>query len=393
MAKGSRRRKRRDSWGSITEVERGKKYVIRYWGSTDDRGYRRCCETVRGTREDAERRRAELMLDHSKDAPCPTLGQVYERWYLPSRQKLHEEGDIKLKTMQQDASLWNAHVSKRWKDVPCDQIRPLDVQNWVTSTLRGTTAPRAVNLGKRVLDFAVRYEFIDSNPMALDYVMPSKSTIEKRDDYTWTSDELCALWRDHAYGTFWEGAFLCAAFGSARVGESLSPKADDVWCCERNGVFAAVIPIKEQVSNTTHRIDDTLKTAWSERSIVILGPAGRRVMQLARRNAGGYLTDDGFGRFVPQHRLWKAWVRSLGDDVHPFKNLRKSYETTLKWDLKVPSDRIERIIGHVGDGVTGYHYDRPEVEHFIDTLTECYAENPYMDSWDWCRLFLDGDAN
>jgi hypothetical protein len=382
MAKGSRRR---DSWGSITEVERGKRYRIRYWASTDERGYMRHCVTVRGTRADAERKRAELMLGHSKDAPCPTMRQIYEKWYLPDRERKLEAGDLSVKTMQQDASLWNAHVSKRWADVPCDQIRPFDVQRWITSSLRGTTASRAVNQGKRILEYAVRYEFIPSNPMAVSYVMPSKSTIEKRDDYTWSLRELGELWRDHAYGKFWEGAFICAAFGSARVGEALAPLADDVWTCERNGVFVAVVPIRSQVSNTTKDIDETLKTTWSPRDIVIPGAAGRRLAQIAERNAGTYLTSNGVGGYVQQWRLWDEWTTELGQDAHPFKNLRKSWETFTKWYLKIPEAFVERMIGHVGLGVTGAHYDRPEVEDFIDVLTEKYAEKPYAEDWDWCK--------
>lgn len=381
----AKRSKRRDAWGSIAEIERGKRYVIRYWASTDERGYRRCCETVRGTRADAERRRAELMLDHSADAPCPTLGDVYRKWYLPDRKRQNEEGDLSVKTMEQDASLWNAHVSKRWKDIPCDQIRPLDVQQWITSSLTGITAKRAVNLGKRVLEYAVRYEVIQSNPMAVSYVYPSKSTIRKRDDYVWSITELGELWRDHCYGKFWEGAFICSAFGSARVGESLAPLADDVWTCERNGVFVAVVPIRAQVSNTTKQIETELKTSWSPRDIVIPGVAGRRLAAIARRNAGTYLTPDGVGGFVQQHKLWEQWTRELGDEVHPFKNLRKSWETFTKWYLRVPSELVERMMGHVGKGVTGHYYDRPETEHFIDIITERYAEKPYSEGWDWCR--------
>lgn len=383
MAKGS---KRRDSWGSITYDPKRKVGYIRYWASTDESGYRRHCKTVYGTRQEVEEERARLMLDHSGDAPCPTLGQVYERWYLPDRERQHKDGDLSTKTMEQDASLWRAHVSKRWEDVPCDQIRPLDVQQWVTSSLTGVTAGRAVNQGKRILEYAVRYELIPSNPMAVDYVLPSKSTIRRRDDYVWSVTELGELWRDHCYGKFWEGAFLCSAFGSARVGESLAPLSDEVWTAERNGVFVAVVPIRAQVSNTTKRIETELKTTWSPRDIVIPGRIGRRVARIAAENAGTYLTPDGVGGFVQQHRLWEQWTNELGAEVHPFKNLRKSWETYLKWYLRVPSEMVERMMGHVGNGVTNHYYDRPETDHFIDVLTEAYAKKPFAEDWDWCKV-------
>lgn len=385
----ARRRRLRDEWGSISYDPVRKVGHIRFWASLDERGYRRHCVTVRGTRQDVENKRAELMLDHSGDAPCPTLGQVYERWYLPSRERQHLNGDLSAKTMEQDASLWRAHVAPRWKDTPCDQIRPFDVQRWIDSSLAGVTAARAVNQCKRILEFAVRFEFVRSNPMDVRYVLPSKSSVRKRDDYAWSLDELCELWRDHAYGKFWEAAFLCAAFGSARVGESLAPLSDDVWTCERNGVFVAVVPIKAQVSNTTKRIETELKTSWSPRDIVIPGVIGKRVAEIARQNAGTYLTSNGVGGFVQQHRLWENWTRELGEDVHPFKNLRKSWETYVKWYLRVPADMVERMMGHVGNGVTAHHYDRPETEYFIDVLTEKYAERPFAEAWDWCTLASD----
>ena len=68
-----KRKHRRSAWASITEVERGERYRIRYWAKGTDGQYRRRSCTVRGTRKDAERVRSELMLEHSEDAPCPTV--------------------------------------------------------------------------------------------------------------------------------------------------------------------------------------------------------------------------------------------------------------------------------------------------------------------------------
>lgn len=382
-ARKKRPKTTRDSWGSISYDPKTMVARVRYWAETD-KGYRRCSKTFRNvTRKEAEEKRAQLMLEHGKDKPCPTMGQVYERWYLPDRRRMFESGDLSAKTMVQDKSLWSAHVSDRWADVPCDSIRPIDVQQWITGSLSGVAAGRALNQGKRILEYAVRYEFIPTNPMAVKYVMPSKSTVTKKDDYAWSLAELGDLWRDHAYGKFWEGAFICSAFGSARVGESLAPLADEVWTCERNGVFVAVVPIRAQVSNTTKQIDTTLKTSWSPRDIVIPGRAGMRIAEIARLNAGTYLTSNGVGGFVNQRRLRDTWVSELGDMAHPYKNLRKSWETFTKWQLRVPPEMVERMMGHVGKGVTGQHYDRPETEQFIDVITECYARKPYAESWSW----------
>ena len=53
---------RRD-WGTISQVRKGA-WRIRYWAQTDA-GYRRCSETVRGTRKQAGERLAQLTASHT----------------------------------------------------------------------------------------------------------------------------------------------------------------------------------------------------------------------------------------------------------------------------------------------------------------------------------------
>lgn len=60
------RKAMRSNWGSVTEIEKNKRYRIRYWSETSQ-GYRRASETVRGTKRQAYDRLAELRLNHSED--------------------------------------------------------------------------------------------------------------------------------------------------------------------------------------------------------------------------------------------------------------------------------------------------------------------------------------
>lgn len=87
-----RHKSQRADWGTDTEVERGKRYRLRYWATVDG-VYQRCSDTVRGTRRQAYDRLAELRVEHTQDAPCPTVGECYSRWWLPERQKAVEDGD------------------------------------------------------------------------------------------------------------------------------------------------------------------------------------------------------------------------------------------------------------------------------------------------------------
>lgn len=371
------RKRRRASWGSITEIERGKRYVIRYWASLDERGYRRCCETVRGSREQAERRRAELMLDHSRDAPCPTVGTVWSRYALPDMERMVENGDLSKSTIDQYRGRWRRHVEPRWGGVQCCDVRPLAIQQWIY-TLGHNPAREAMQLMMRVMDYAVRYEFVTSNPARERYILPSKSSVERRDVGVWRLAELEGVWQ-RLHGTWMEPAFLVAAFGGTRVGESLGPKAGEVSLRDVNGASVALVPIVRQV-NHSGRVDDRLKNEQSRRTIAIPGRAAERIAELAAsRHADSFLTDDGFGGFISQHRYMDAW-RKMGME-HPFTNLRNSWQTWMRWEMRVEPYYIEPMMGHRIEGTTGMHYDRPQADVFADVVAEAYARYPFDEGW------------
>lgn len=370
-----RAKKRRASWASITEVERNRRYRIRYWAQTTD-GYRRVSETVRGTLMDAERRRAELMLDHSEDAPKPTVGECWRKWYYPEMEQRVADGSMSVRTSDSYRSAWKRHVEPRWGDVPVDQVRPLAVQQWI-STLGASAARMAVQVMRLVMEYAVRFEHIDANPMAVKYVMPSTSTIERRDDGVWRLDELGALWR-HVRGEWYEPAFLLMAFGGCRVGESLGVRVEDV--SESHG--CAVVEIRRQVMQDGS-VTERLKNRWSRRAVIVPGKAGRRLLDLAA-SADEWLTSDGIGGAGSRWVLARSWdeLRGVIEPWHPIKNLRNSWQTNMRWSLGLPPWILEPLMGHVGEGVTGRHYDKPNSEQFVEVVARAYSECPFDLDWD-----------
>lgn len=370
-----RAKKRRASWASITEVERNRRYRIRYWAQTAD-GYRRVSETVRGTLMDAERRRAELMLDHSEDAPKPTVGECWRKWYYPEMEQRVADGSMSVRTSDSYRSAWRRHVEPRWGDVPVDQVRPLAVQQWI-STLGASAARMAVQVMRLVMEYAVRFEHIDANPMAVKYVMPSTSTIERRDDGVWRLDELGALWR-HVRGEWYEPAFLLMAFGGCRVGESLGVRVEDV--SESHG--CAVVEVRRQVMQDGS-VTERLKNRWSRRAVIVPGKAGRRLLDLAA-SADEWLTSDGIGGAGSRWVLARSWdeLRGVIEPWHPIKNLRNSWQTNMRWSLGLPPWILEPLMGHVGEGVTGRHYDKPNSEQFVEVVARAYSECPFDLDWD-----------
>ena len=366
------RRKRRSAWGAMSETSPGV-WRIRYWGKDTSGTYRRLSCTVRGSRVDAERRRAELMLAHSGDAPCPTVGEAWRQWALPDMERRVEEGDLSPRSLTQYRSAWRKHVEPYWGDVECDAVRPLAVQQWISSMGRSQAASATKVLSK-VMDYAVRYELREHNPMRERYLMPSASTVERRDAGIWTVGELMAEW-DACRGEWYEPAFILAAFGGLRVGESLGVVAGEVECSVIAGVPVCAVPVSRQVPNAGAGPVARLKTGQSARVTVVVGPPAARLAELCAGVPGTWpLTHDGAGGWQAQVRLSRAWK-----GAHPFRNLRNAWQTWMRYDLRAPRWLIERLMGHAAGDVSDAYYDRPDAARLCEIVADLYRDRPIWD--------------
>ena len=366
----NRSRRRRSAWGSVHEVSPGV-WRIRYWGKGADGQYRRRSCTVRGSRVDAERKRSELMVLHSEEAPCPTVGEAFSRWYLPAMERRVEGGEVAASTLRKYRAVWGRLLSGRWGDVPVDAVRPLEVQQWVDGLTR-TEAADAMRILRPLGDYAVRYGVAATNPYRERYLMPSASTVRTRDRGSWTLPELGSIWRV-AHGQWWEAAFLLSAFGGLRTGEALTVRADAVTCSHG----CAMVPVDAQVA--PDGLTGRLKTPQSRRVAPVPGSAGARLLELS--GDGGYLSGDGMGGPSSRRLLQVAWDASGAG--HPFQNLRAAWQTWMRWDMRVPPWAIEAAMGHLAPGVTGHHYDRPQADAVAEVVSEAYALRPYDAAPDW----------
>lgn len=370
------RKKRRSAWASISEPERGV-FRIRYWG-TDAKGvYRRMSETVRGSRKEAERRRSELMLLHSEDAPCPTVGEVWRMHVLPDMERRVEDGDLSIRTIAAYRRSWTADVEPTWGDVPCSSVRPLAIQQWLMG-LGLSQARRALQILTCILDYAVRYELIEHNTAREKYLMPSKSTVVERDKGVWSLSELNDVWDAVRDGAPWmEAAFILAAFGGCRVSESLGPLASEVKLREVDGIPVAIVPIVRQVTKETG-VSDRLKTKSSRRYVVIPGEAALALRDIADRTPADWpLTNDGNGAFQNRDRANRSWRKNVlpllpKEQQHIFQNLRNSWQTYMRWTIGLAPFYIEVLMGHVTAGITGKHYDRPNVDQLVEVVVAAW---------------------
>ena len=348
----------RSSWGSNRPARRKGYRVLRYWADTHDgTGYRRHCETVRGTKRDGDRRLAELRVAHADDRPVPTLAQVYERRWLADAEDRVVEGSMTRTCLKQQQSAWNVHVSPAFGSMPVSDIRPADVQDWLLA-MSASTAKASLTLLQQVITMAVKFDECETRALGVKYRMPRSGG--KRDSGVWTLGELLEMWR-LLQGFPVLAPFVLAGFGSCRVGEALAVLGDEVRPHEVDGAVYAIVPIVREMDNRTRFPVDRLKNEQSRREVVVPPP-----MSSALLGRTGWLSDRGTGDPTTQQQLRVIWQREcarVGCAHHPFKNLRNSWRTWMATS-GVPSEIVEKMMGHVGTTVTDVHYLKPTGEQF-----------------------------
>jgi integrase len=299
---------------------------------------------------------------------------VWERYLLPQYEHEVAEGERARGTVDAYRGAWNGHIAPAWGKVPVDQVRPLGIQQWL-SGLGLSSAKMCMNVMRPLMDYAVRYEWVETNPMRERYVMPSNSTVRTRDKGIWTLDELRELW-GRVSGEWFEGAFLLSAFGGLRTGEALGVRSEDVTTDEISGVPVALVSVNKQVGNDG-KVTKRLKTRQSRRTAVIVGKAAERLAEIAD-GADGWVTGDGLGGTSGQMTLRKSWD---GVACYNFRNLRNSWETWMRHEVRVPPYVIEPLMGHKDPSVTGTYYDRPRDKSLAEAVAECYQKRPYDKNW------------
>lgn len=366
----ARRGRQRAAWGSNEDAGKGRRR-LRYWADLHDgRGYMRHSKTIRGTYRDGELELSRLMLAHSGDAPAPTVLDAFETWWLPDAEDRVASGEMTPTTLTNYMSRWNAHVAPAFGDVRVTDVTPLDVQQWLLGMTK-SMAGQSLAILAQVLDFCVRYGVIAGNPARMRYRMPKTVVVEHAKDI-YTLDEACRA-IEAARGTVAYMPAVLSAIGSCRVGEALAPTASDVTAREASGMTVAVVDVHRQVDRGG-RVLDRLKTAQSARPVVIPEPWSLDVLAVG----SGWLCDGGDGSPCSQRVAGKAWLDALseaGVEPIPMRNLRNSWRTFMRWELGVPEDMLEKMMGHVGRNVGEVHYDRPDADVFADVVAEAWVRH------------------
>ena len=369
-----RKRKRR-SWGSITTVTKTK-HVIRWMENTPE-GRKRRSRTFCGTYKEACFELSRLQVEHSDDRPVPTIGDACRMWYLPWLERRIAERKTKARTGEIYTKCWERIIEPRWGSTPMDSVVPSDVQKWLLGLTAGNAEIALVVL-RKIADFAVQYDVIDSNKFRLPYEIPAEKARGKRTG-TYTLREATDLFealRDHLT----EASYILACFGSARTGESLGVRPAEVSLVESHGISFAIAPISRRMDETGDLPlpDGDLKNPQSERTLVIPEPYGTRLFEIAAmRISDGveWLADRGDGLPFNRGTLKYAWEKDAGADAIPFANLRTSWRTFAQYEWGVDFDTLEILMGHLVPGVTGKHYLKPKIDDLVNAVAKAVVQS------------------
>lgn len=366
------RRRKRSSWGSNEDAGGGRRR-LRFWADLHDgKGYSRHSVTIVGTRKDGDDALARIRVEHSGDAPMPTVGDLWQRFELPRLRDGVETGDVALRTYQTYERAWRVHVAPRWSATTVTDVRAYDLQTWILG-LTKATGVTCRSVLKNTLEHALMLDLIPSNPAARDFRMGEDTTRERS---TYTTEELDAIW-SASRGTVCEMPFLLMAHGGLRVGEACGMPLDHV----RMVGDIALVEVSVQLTVNGER-DACLKNREKgHRYVGIPAPWSERIAEVmdGLPTIARYLNDDGCGEPAKRARVYDRWrkvvIPAAGVRYLPLKDLRPTFETLMHWDEDVPIDKMARILGH-NPLTTLNYYDRPTEDNLRELALSAARFSP-----------------
>lgn len=370
------RKKQRRAWGSVTEIKRGKKYVLRWIENTSE-GRKRKTRTVYGTYREACAALDIIHAEKREDHVVPTLGEAFLRWYMPWIKKQRETGKYSENTEKTYLRAWEKDCADRWDSVPIDSVKPADVQEWLDGKNKGS-ARFALTVMRKTADLAIMYAEPDcANRFRNDYMLPGKSYHRKTEIYDLATANAVL---DRIKGDRSEAPFILACFSSCRVGESLAVRSNEVLERVVDGEVFAVTHIVRRADNANRCVmpDGQLKTPESVRWVITPPPYGERLLEIARerqRDGWEWLADRGDGIPMVGDSIGYYFKRAAGDDAVPFKNLRSSWRTIAEYEWRISQSVLEPLMGHKMEGVTGKHYLRPDPDMLLRAFADDYFAN------------------
>ena len=368
------RKKQRRAWGSVTEIKRGKKYVLRW--PDHAKGCGRATETFYGTYRAACDRMDAIHAKVMDNGPAPryaTIGDIYDDYVSAEYRAKLKAGKLKQRSLDLYERTWRLSIAPRWADAAIADVKAVDVQDWLLS-LTKSQANISIVVLKSVGDAAVRYELSSKNVFREKYIHPDKSKTITKEVYDGAKCE--QVYIQYVKGTSVEVPYILTAFAGCRTGEALGLRCSEVRRIKRKGRVFAIARIVRRMEQTGYAPmpDGDLKTPESMRTIIVPPPYGQALLDIAESKMAlgiEWLADCGDGLPMNRGTVNGRWNKTVPDDVRiPMRNLRASWRTIAELEWHMPRVLLEIAMGHRLEGTTGKHYLRPSegqlVEMFID---------------------------
>lgn len=333
----------RSSLGSIEDLGDGR-FRVRVPGGYDRDGKRvRPSRVIRGTRRDAERERAFLLMQHGRgSAGSLTVTSFLEDVWLPTKDRRRR------RTVSGYRSKINSCIAPYIGHLNLDDVTPYVVERWLSDLQRepnksAQTVKHARAVLKNAMRAAVRWGLIDRDPTEgseipeVDY-QPTVLDAEQMNAYL-----------DAFAGHPVEPAVIISIALGTRRSETCALDWSDI------DFDAATVDIARGVHQENSEVwfEDT-KTRTSKRLLALPEWA---VEALKPLRGTGPLVADGGKRMAPEKvsRLYKQHIIDSKLAFVPLRDLRNSLGTFL-YESGVELGRIADQLGHSGTEVTRKHY-------------------------------------
>lgn len=374
----------RSSWGTKTKIDKNK-WRIR-WCEWDGLNRIRRSKTLYPctSREADDELRRLWQLHHlppnERVVPCPTFAQCWDEWYFPQLEKQVESGDISRNTFNSYRSVWRSKVSPKWANVTMSKVRIEEYQRW----LDGFTYSQAHSSHALVLNLVncARLHEVDGiSFLDARYKMPrDKKRANDGGLEVYTIAEMDSI-LESLRGNRIEGTAILMAKGSCRVGEAVAAAVKDITFEQYNGRTYAVYDLHQQYAQGSKFAQ--LKTQDSYRPIIIPPPWSLRLAEIAKQRTKDeelYICDKGTGMPLDRARITERWIELFRGGTIDLRyltmtKLRNSWSTAMLWKYGIPSQMVDKMMGHAAKNILGKHYDRPDKELFIETVDRALFGN------------------
>ena len=334
----------RSSAGSITKID------TNHWRVRVTIGYnpktgkqKRISKTVRGSKRDAERVKAEMLMsdDYGENY---TLGSYVEVYLDAKRESVRPDTwDGYRKASQKITSSDIAYM--RLKDVEKNEKK---IRAWLNVETTQGGRINAYKILRQVLQHAKRNHLV--TVCVTDFIDSPKAEVKEKKTIT---TETLPLYLQAVKGSYIEAGVLLMLGCGLRRSEALGLKwSDFTW--ERGEGYFGRFTVKrgcyEREGGGVYF--DAPKTLKSKREILMPEQVGERLKRIYATKHGTYICEYE-GKIIQPHSFTQKWMKVLKEKDLPkilVKNLRHSCGTMLIREAEASITDVQQPLGH-----TSYH--------------------------------------